>query len=76
MLAHWSNSPRVDISLHSYIIPILSYSVLLLLNTACLVEKQQISILKSLDWSEEGSNPRSTALKAMTIAIKSRFMNW
>jgi hypothetical protein len=29
-----------------------------------------------LVWSEEGSNPRSTALKAMTIAIKSRFMNW
>jgi hypothetical protein len=48
MLAHWRNSSRVDMSLHSDIIPILSYSMLLPLNTECLVEKQQIPISNSL----------------------------
>jgi len=47
MLAHWNNSLRVDMSLHS---DTLSWfrakrSLLFLLNALCLVEKQQILIL-------------------------------
>ena len=42
-------------------------SLLLLLNAACLAEKQQIPILSSLVWHDQGSNPRSTALEASTL---------
>ena len=41
----------------------------LLLNVACLAEKQQIQILYSLVWPDRGSNPRSTALEAKTLTI-------
>jgi hypothetical protein len=40
-----------------------------LLNAAYLAEKQQISILNSLVWSDEDSNPRSTAIEASTLII-------
>jgi hypothetical protein len=33
-------------------------SLLSLLNAACLEEKQQIPILKSLVWPDQGSNPQ------------------
>jgi hypothetical protein len=38
-------------------------ALLLLLIDACLAEKQQIPILKSLVWPVRGSNPQSTALE-------------
>jgi hypothetical protein len=42
-------------------------SLLLLLNAACLAEKQHIPILYSLVWHDRGSNPRSTALEASPL---------
>ena len=50
VLVHWSNSPQADISHNLDTLYRLQadQSLLLLLNTACLVEKQQIPILKSL----------------------------
>jgi hypothetical protein len=46
VLAHWNNSPRVDMSLHSdtlfWFRP--NHSLIFLLNAACLAEKQQIPI--------------------------------
>jgi hypothetical protein len=47
VLAHWNNSPRIDMSLY---LDTLSWfrsnqSMLFLLNTACLAEKQQIPLL-------------------------------
>ena len=47
MLAHWNNSPQIDISLHSDTLFWLRaiQSLLFLLNAACLAEKQQIPIL-------------------------------
>ena len=50
MLAHWNNSPRKDMSLHSDTVfcSRSKQSLLLLLHTACLGEKQQIPILQSL----------------------------
>ena len=44
-------------------------SLLFLLNTACLAEKQQILILWSLIWPDRGSNPRTTTLEASTLTI-------
>jgi hypothetical protein len=45
-LAHWNNSPRLDMSLHSDIsFWFIAYqSLLFLLNIACLEEKQHIAI--------------------------------
>jgi hypothetical protein len=37
-------------------------SLLFLLDAVCLAEKQQIPILLSLVWPNQGSNPRPTAL--------------
>ena len=47
VLAHWNNSPRVDMSLHSNTLFWFraNQSLLFLLNAACLAEKQQISIV-------------------------------
>ena len=50
MLAHWNNSPLIDMSPQS------NQSLLFLLNEACLAEKQQIPILKFLVLPEQGSN--------------------
>jgi len=47
VLAHWNNSPRIDMSPHldtlSWFRP--HQSLLFLFNTACLAEKQHIPIL-------------------------------
>ena len=58
-----TNSPRRDISLHSNIVSSFraDQSVLLLLNTSFLSEKQQIPVSKSLVWPDQSSNPRSIA---------------
>ena len=71
VLAHWNKSPRWDMSLHSDTLFWVRASqyLLFLLNAACLAEKQQIPILKSLVWPDWGSNPRSTALEASTLTI-------
>ena len=74
MLAHWNNSPQVDMSLlsgHNILIPS-KQSLLFLLNAACLAEKQHIPILKSLVWHDRGSNPQSTALVASMLTITPR----
>jgi hypothetical protein len=46
-IAYWNNSPRIDVSLHSDTLFWFraNPSLLLLLNAACLDEKQQIQIL-------------------------------
>ena len=71
VLAHWNNSPRIGMSLH---LDTLSWfranqSLLFLLNAAFLAEKQQIPILLSLVWPDQGSNQRSTTLEAITLTI-------
>jgi hypothetical protein len=54
VLAYWNNSLQVDMSLHSDTLSKIRTmkSWLLLLNTVCLAEKQQIPILLSLVWPE------------------------
>ena len=59
VLAHWNNSPRINISLNFFPSP--SQPVCFLLNAACLSEKQQIPISLSLIWPIRGSNLPSTA---------------
>ena len=71
VLAHWNNSPRIDMSLH---IDTLFWfraiqSLLLLLIATCLAEKQHIPILLSLVRPGRGSNPRSTALEMYTLTV-------
>ena len=61
VLAHWNNSPRVDMSLHSdtsFWFRV-NKSLLFLINDACLAEKQQIPILWSLVWPDRDSNLRA-----------------
>ena len=67
--AHESNSPREDVPLYPDTLFWLwdHQSMLLLLNAACLAEKQHIPILMSLVWSGRGSNPRPSALEASTL---------
>jgi hypothetical protein len=71
VLAHWNNSSRVDMALHSDTLSWFraNQSLLFLLNAACWAEKQQIPILYSLVWPDRGSNPRSTTL-TITLPIR------
>ena len=71
VLAHWKNSPRVDISLHSDTLFWFraNQSLPFLVNDAYLAEKQQMPILESLVWPDRGSNPRPTTLEASTLTI-------
>ena len=71
MLAHWNNSPRIDMSPHLDTLFRFraNQSLLFLPNAACLAEKQQIPILQSLVWPNRDSNPRSTTLEASTLTI-------
>ena len=48
----------------------------LLLNAVFLVEKQQMSILLSLDWIKLGSNSQSTTLKTKTLTITPPVLFW
>ena len=63
VLAHWNNSQRVDMLLHSDTLFWFqaNQSLLFLLNK-CFVEMQQIPILLSLLWPNPDSNPQSTTL--------------
>jgi hypothetical protein len=74
LLAHWNNNMRVDISPHSDTLSWFqaNHSLLFLLNAACLAEKQQIPILYSLIWPNQGSNPRSTAIDNDKRIIKEK----
>jgi hypothetical protein len=47
VLAHWSNSPRIDMSSHSDTLSLFwaNQSLLFLLNAARLAEKEQIPII-------------------------------
>ena len=68
VLAYWSNCQRIDMSFHSDTLSWFraNQTLLLLLNqvnAVCLAEKQQIPILQSLVWPNQGSNPRSTTLR-------------
>ena len=67
-LAHWNNSLRIDMSLHSDTLFWFRANqfLLFLRNSACLAEEQQIPILLSLVWPNRDSNPRSTAFKPST----------
>ena len=71
VLAHWNNSPRIDMSLHSDTLFWFRaiQSLLLLLNDACLAETQHIPILYSLVWPDRGLNPQYIALDASTLTI-------
>ena len=75
MLVHWKNSPWVNTLSHS---DTLSWfrakqSVLFLLNSACLEEKQQISSLLSLVWLDRDSYPQSkTRCESMEEKIKTK----
>jgi hypothetical protein len=71
VLAHWKNSPRVDISLHSDTLFWFraNQSLPFLVNDAYLAEKQQMPILESLVWPYRGSSPRPTTLEASTLTI-------
>ena len=66
-----NHSLRIDMSLHLHTLSWFwaNQSLLWLLKTMCLVEKQQIPILYSLVWPDRGLNPRSTALEANTPTI-------
>ena len=68
VLAHWNNSPRIDMSLHSDTLFwfTANQSLLFLLSATCLAEKHQIL---SVFWPERVSNQRSTALEARTLTI-------
>ena len=71
VLAHWNNSPRVDMSLHSDALFWFraDQSLLFILNAACLAQKQQIPILYSFVWQDRSSYPQSIALEASTLTI-------
>ena len=73
VLAHWNNmySSLVDMLLKSDTLSWLraNQSLLFLLNAACLEEKQTITDLLSLVWSDRGWNPQSTELKVSMLFI-------
>ena len=62
VLAHWDNSSRIDMSPHSDILSWFwaNQSLLLLLNAACLTEKQQIPILSYIHYSSSNCQQRET----------------
>ena len=57
VLAHWNNSPRVDMTLHSDTLFWFraNQSLLFLLNAVCLAEKQQIPANLSLWFDQTGA---------------------
>ena len=70
-LAHLSNSPQIDILLHSDTLSWLwpNQSFLLLPNAACLAEKQYILIYSLLARHDQGLNPQSNTIEVSTLTI-------
>ena len=73
VLAHWNNSPRINLSPPSDTFAWfwVNQSLLFLLNAACLAEKHQMQILQSLAWPDRDWNPWSTTLEANTLCLNS-----
>jgi hypothetical protein len=69
VLAHWNNSTRIGMSLHSDILSWFRANKSVLINTACLAGRQQIQIVPSLVWSDRGPIPRSSTLGMSTLNI-------
>ena len=71
VLAHESNSPQEDMPLYPDTLFWLwtNQSLLLLLNAACLAQKQQIQIFMSLVWPSRGSNPPPSTLEGSTLTV-------
>jgi len=69
VLTHYNNNPQVDMPHHWDTLSWLrgNQSLLLFLNVVCSVKKQQISILKSFTWPNQGSNPQSTKLQVSML---------
>jgi hypothetical protein len=78
VLAHWNNSPWINMLPHSNTLSSFwaNQSLLYLLNAACLAEKQQILILKSLILPDWDSNPRSTSLETSMLTITPLMNPW
>jgi hypothetical protein len=72
VLAHWNNSLRIDMSLHSDTLSWFraNQSLLFLLNAAYLVEKQQNTNFIVLFSPDRGLNPWSIALEASRLTIR------
>ena len=71
LLTHRDNSLPVDMLLHSdtfFLFQTIQY-LLLLLNAACIAEKQQIPILLALAWPDHDSNTWSTTPQASTPTL-------
>jgi hypothetical protein len=74
LLAHWNNSPRVNMSLHLDTLFWFQTNqrLLVLRKAVCLSEKQKIPFFcKSLGWPDRVSNPQSTTFEASILAITS-----
>ena len=71
VLAHWDNSPWVDMSLHSDILFRFraNKSLILFLNAAYWAEKQQIQILQSLVSPDHSLNPQYTLLSVLKVNV-------
>ena len=55
VLAHWNNSPRIDMSLHSDTLSwFQAYQCFLVLNDVCLAEKHQIPIFIVFGLTQSG----------------------
>jgi hypothetical protein len=74
VLYYWSNRLRIDMLPHSDTLSWIwaNQSLLFLLNTACLTEKQQIPFFFGVVWSDSSSNLRSTAVGANTLTMHQR----
>ena len=71
VLVYWNNNLQVDMRLYSDTLSWLwvNQTLLLLLNTACIAEKEQIPIIVSFVWLGRSLHPRSTILKVRTLTI-------
>ena len=78
-LAHWNNSPQIDMLPHSDTLSWFraNQSLLFLLKTVCLAEKQQIPILYSSVWARTHDLPHSRRVRYhyTTDAVSFTLMN-
>ena len=71
VLAHWNNNTRIDMSSHSDTLSCFhaNQSLLSLLNTECLAEKQQMLILYSLWFEPIGARTHDLPHEASMLTI-------